>query len=90
MTIDEIVNALNGLRNADINIHDEIRYPSIMALEKQIPKKPDYIADGYADVLLCYDYAKCPICGHDFEYGINDWEADYCSDCGQKLDWKEK
>ena len=89
MTIDEMVNALNGLRNADINIHDEIRYPSIMALEKQIPKKPDYIADGYADGLLCYDYAKCPICGHDFEYGINDWEADYCSDCGQKLDWKE-
>ena len=58
------------------------------ALDKQTPMKPDYIADGYADGLLCYDYAKCPICGHDFEYGINDWECDYCSGCGQKLDWE--
>ena len=62
---------------------------AIKAIKKQIPMKPDYIADGYADGLLCYDYAKCPICGHDFEYGINDWEAEYCSDCGQRLDWSE-
>ena len=60
----------------------------IKALEKQVPKKPDYEADGYSDGKLVYDYAKCPICGHDFEYGINDWEAEYCSDCGQKLDWE--
>lgn len=59
------------------------------ALDKQAPMRPDYIADGYADGLLCYDYAQCPICGHDFEYGTNDWGSDYCSDCGQKLDWSE-
>ena len=59
------------------------------ALDKQTAMRPDYEADGYADGLLCYDYAKCPICGHDFEYGINDWGSDYCSDCGQRLDWKE-
>lgn len=46
---------------------------AINALEKQIPKKPEYEADGYADGELVYDYAKCPICGHNFEYGINDW-----------------
>lgn len=56
--------------------------------EKNEPKKPDYEADGYADGELVYDYAKCPICGHDYEYGINDWECEYCSDCGQKLDWQ--
>ena len=60
---------------------------AIQALEKQIPKKPEYEADGYADGELVYDYAKCPICGHDFEYGINDWGCEHCSDCGQKLDW---
>lgn len=60
---------------------------AINALEKQIPKKPEYEADGYADGELVYDYAKCPICGHDFEYGINDWGCEHCSDCGQKLDW---
>ena len=63
---------------------------AIQALEKQIPKKPEYEADGYADGELVYDYAKCPICGHDFEYGINDWGCEYCSDCGQKLDWRDE
>ena len=61
---------------------------AINALEKQIPKKPEYEADGYADGELVYDYAKCPICGHDFEYGVNDWGCEYCSDCGQKLNWE--
>ena len=63
---------------------------AIKALEKQIAKKPEYEADGYADGELVYDYAKCPICGHDFEYGINDWGCEYCSDCGQKLDWSDE
>ena len=63
---------------------------AIQALEKQIPKKLEYEADGYADGELVYDYAKCPICGHDFEYGINDWGCEYCSDCGQKLDWSDE
>lgn len=63
---------------------------AIKTLEKQIPKKPEYEADGYADGELVYDYAKCPICGHDFEYGINDWGCEYCSDCGQKLDWSDE
>ena len=62
---------------------------AINALEKQIGKKPDYESDGYADGTLVYDYAKCPICGHDFEYGINDWGCNHCSDCGQKLDWSD-
>ena len=34
--------------------------------------------------------AKCHICGHEFEYEINDWGCEYCSDCGQKLDWSDK
>ena len=63
---------------------------AIEALEKQIPKKPEYEGDGYADGELVYDYAKCPICGHGFEYGINDWGCEYCSDCGQKLDWSDE
>jgi hypothetical protein len=62
---------------------------AVEALEKQIPKKPHYEADGYADGVLAYDYAKCPICGHDFECGINDWGCAYCQDCGQALDWDD-
>lgn len=63
---------------------------SINALEKEIAKKPEYEAYGYADGELVYDYAKCPICGHDFEYEINDWGCNYCSNCGQKLDWSDE
>ena len=71
-----------------VTVSDESSRMAIKALEKQIPKKPEYEADGYADGELVYDYAKCPICGHDFEYGINDWGCEYCSDCGQKLNWE--
>lgn len=60
---------------------------AIKCVKKQIPKKPYYEGDGYADGNLVYDYATCPICSHAFEYGINDWESDYCSECGQRLDW---
>lgn len=59
------------------------------AIQKQVPKRPNYYAEGYADGELAYDYAQCPECGHDFEYGINDWGCAYCSDCGQKLDWTD-
>ena len=79
-----------GLSNEAAKRVVEARDMAINALEKQIPKKPEYEADGYADGELVYDYAKCPICGHDFEYGINDWGCEYCSDCGQKLDWSDE
>ena len=62
---------------------------AIEALKKQIPKKPDYWGDGYADGVLCYDYAKCPVCERDFECDINDWGCKYCADCGQALDWSD-
>lgn len=60
---------------------------ALKALEKQIPRKLYYEGDGYADGELVYDYAKCPVCGHEFEYDINDWGCNYCSNCGQRLDW---
>ena len=34
-----------------------------------------------------YDYASCPICGYDFEEFINDWQSNFCLECGQRLDW---
>lgn len=60
------------------------------ALEKQIPKKPEYYGNGYSGGKLVYDYAKCPVCGrNDFEYDINNWGCKYCPDCGQALDWSD-
>lgn len=53
---------------------------AVEALEKQIPKKPDY-----------EDYdAKCPVCGHEFENNVNDWGCSFCQGCGQKLDWSDE
>ena len=67
---------------------------AINALKKQIPKKPnDEIKtipvideDGaYVDADT-YVYLLCPICGN--QVGIDDCIDNYCSDCGQKLDWE--
>lgn len=63
---------------------------AISALEKQIPKKPTYEGDGYADGVFVYDRAICPCCGNDdFEYDINNWGCKFCPDCGQALDWSD-
>lgn len=88
-TIEELNDELYSLRAA-IDFYQAVGSVTECrkAVEKQTPMKPEYEADGYSDGELVYDYAKCPICGHDFEYGINDWECEYCSDCGQKLDWE--
>jgi hypothetical protein len=81
---EKYINALNGLKNADIKIDDEIRYPSIKALEKQIAKKPYLDQKGLLDVKMWH----CPVCKKEV---ISDWNRDlaidYCCTCGQKLDW---
>ena len=62
---------------------------ALKALEKQIPKKPDYEGDGYDDNgEIIYDTSYCPCCRHEFEayYDI----TDYCPNCGQALDWSEE
>ena len=54
---------------------------AIQALEKQIPKKPIYIANlGYAALWLC------PVC----ERRIVRSDLKYCHHCGQKLDWSDE
>ena len=62
---------------------------AIEALEKQIPKYVNYVADGYADGELVYDTAYCPECDEMYEMDVGGWRSDYCSNCGQRLDWGE-
>lgn len=52
---------------------------AISALEKQTPQKP-ILRDKNDDV---YD---CPVCGG--VVSIYDYSDDYCSNCGQRIDWK--
>ena len=48
------------------------------ALDKQIPKKPEFEGEYYV----------CPICGVYQEY-LTDGKPPYCVNCGQALDWQE-
>ena len=66
---------------------------AISALEKQIPKKPDYEGDGYDENgNLIYDTWICPNCGRHYEVDYDDY--DFCPDCGQAidkaLDWSDE
>lgn len=51
---------------------------AIQALEKQIPKKPDFTEDK--------EFALCPCCNGK---SLRDKQK-YCENCGQKLDWSEE
>lgn len=63
---------------------------AIQALEKQIPKKPIRHT--------AWENFKCPACGsteiveYDTEYREYDKDCkfEYCSDCGQHLDWSNE
>lgn len=56
----------------------EAQRMAIEALKKQIPKKPVIYSDT--------NRADCPICNNTVR-GIDKPFGDYCSRCGQKLDW---
>lgn len=58
------------------------------AIEKQIPKRPDFEGDGYADGQLVYDTWICPCCEKHYEVDYDDYA--HCPDCGQKIDWSEQ
>ena len=55
---------------------------AIEALEKQIPKKPIYTNEGTV--------TRCPICKAIHFHCLPSIEVDYCSRCGQAIDWSEE
>ena len=61
---------------------------AIEALEKQVPKTPNYEGDGYWDGELVYDTWFCPNCGKDYEVDYDDYK--YCPECGQAIDWSDE
>ena len=57
---------------------------AIEALEKQIPKEPDLIGDGYDDNgNLIYDTWICPCCQTEYELYYDDYK--FCPECGQAI-----
>lgn len=58
----------------------------IETLERQLPKRVNYEGAFINSGFTRYQMAKCPTCER--WYRSND-ENNYCSGCGQKLDWSE-
>lgn len=66
-----------------VDLEDAL-YTAAQALERQIPRKVKY---GYDD----QDDIKCPKCGYILNYmdAYVRGDDNYCSNCGQRLDWEE-
>lgn len=79
MKIQEAIENLKYLISGDctdnqMDFVEEIEM-GIQSLEKQIPKKPKSRKNT--------TYAFCPCCDS------SKLQNDYCTDCGQKIDWSE-
>lgn len=91
MTIQEIIESIDYCLECDNDsiptTQDDLQTIK-EALEKQIPKKPDFIGDGYDDNCnLIYDTWICPSCETQYEVDYDDYK--FCPECGQKIDWSE-
>lgn len=54
------------------------------------PKQVEIDSYSYtfgSDAFFVDYFGKCPTCGWIFEEGDENWKAQYCSNCGQKLKW---
>lgn len=82
----EILNPEHREHYQSIEPVNEACRMGMKALEKQIPKKPDYEGDGYDENCeLIYDTWICPNCDNHYEVDYD--ECDFCPNCGQALDW---
>ena len=72
-------------KNDNSNYEHKIEFLKIAieALEKQVPKEPNYEGDGYSDGKLVYDTWICPNCGKYYEVDYDDYK--YCPECGQAI-----
>lgn len=57
--------------------------------KKDEPGQVRYEGDGYADGAMVYDTAFCLNCEHEFEEDSENWESEFCPNCGQRLRWEE-
>lgn len=85
MTVEEAINEMKSLlisADDDFFRKSEAIEIAIDALEKQIPKKPIKLTD--------WGNNRCPCCGTLYgENGVME-NYDYCTDCGQKIDWSDE
>jgi len=100
MRAEEAIKCISEVLNSEYHYDESLGYEMTSydfdwlekakeALEKQIPRTPDYEGDGHDDNgNIIYDTGYCPNCRYVFE---TDYEsAKYCPECGQALDWSEE
>lgn len=80
----DLTGALAEKPNKPLEIILDAINTAIEALEKQIPKTPNYEGDGYWNGELIYDTWICPNCGKDYEVDYDNYK--HCPECGQAID----
>ena len=87
MTDKEALKIVNECIEEGKIVHEAFDYSFLYtvqeALEKQIPKKIEYISDGDADGYSIWE-DRCPICDAELDecnYCL------YCPYCGQAINW---
>lgn len=91
MTLERTIEIItNAIQNGTITEEkDRALATAQRALEKQIPKKPDYKGDGFdKHGKLIYDTWLCPCCGHAYEVDYDNYY--FCPSCGQAIDWTDE
>lgn len=77
----ELIKKLDGGVVGTLGRAIEVALP---ALEKQIPKNPDYEGDGCdKDGNIIYDTWICPCCGGKYEVDYDNYKC--CPNCGQAI-----
>lgn len=81
---DELCGNYSYQNGEKIDMEDAL-WTSVQALEKQIPQKVKYGYDEQDDIL-------CPNCNYAISYmdAYDKGVDEYCSKCGQKLDWSDE
>ena len=74
----EMEGKISPLHQKKAEYQKELMEITVEALEKQIPKKPNKVVKRPNG-----KYGECPVCNHKI------LKENYCSRCGQKLDWEE-
>lgn len=82
--------AIKLIKDCGLNIeqplHDMVADCIVTVLEKQTPKKPKI---RWNDVWGGCEYF-CPICNAEFDMSLYREYRQFCSKCGQKIDWSEE
>ena len=86
----KIHNEIHNRKEKHFAVHiTEALNVAVNALEKQIPKRPDFEGDGYDENgYLIYDTWICPCCEEHYEVDYDDYK--HCPNCGQSIDWIEE